>query len=71
MVMRHAHVMDEGVPLGTIAEHGDEGGQHPTRDTSADESLHEGSHERLLSGLVVLPMKVSGVHDHYTLCHKK
>ncbi len=41
IVMRHAHVMDEGMPFATISEHGDEGGQHPTHDAADDESLHE------------------------------
>jgi hypothetical protein len=33
------------MPFGTIAEHGDEGGQHPTHDAAGDESLHDVSHE--------------------------
>jgi hypothetical protein len=71
MVMRHAHVIHEGVPFGTISEHGDEGGQHTTHDAAGDEFLHEGSHESRLSGRVVLPIQVRCLQNHYTSCHKK
>jgi hypothetical protein len=69
IVMRQAHVIGEGMPFGTISEHDDEGGQHTTHDAADDEPCHVGSHEGLLSGLVVLPMQVSCVYDRYTFCH--